>query len=116
MLRLELQCIKRTTKEESIMETSEKKKSRKYTDEFKAQALQLAEDLGSLTKAAKQLGVAHANLHNWKLQKEAGTSASANASSVEEENKRLRKKVAELEKVNHILKAASAIFTRDHLS
>ena len=30
MLRLELQCIKRTTKEESIMETSEKKKSRKW--------------------------------------------------------------------------------------
>lgn len=98
------------------METTEKKKSRKYTEEFKKQALQLAQDLGSLTKAAKQLGVAHANLHNWKLQKEAGVSSSAEASGQMEELKRLRKENAELKKVNYILKAASAIFTRDHLS
>ena len=98
------------------METTEKKKSRKYTEEFKKQALQLAEDLGSLTKASKQLGVAHANLHNWKQQKEAGANSNAAAAGQEEELKRLRKENAELKKVNYILKAASAIFTRDHLS
>ena len=97
------------------METTEKKKSRKYTEEFKKQALQLAEDLGSLNKAAKQLGVAHANLHNWKQQK-AGSNSNVATAGHEEEIKRLRKENAELKKVNYILKAAAAIFTRDHLS
>ena len=39
------------------METSEKKKSRKYTDEFKAQALQLAEDLAEVHALAAGIPV-----------------------------------------------------------
>lgn len=97
------------------MENVEKKKTRKYTDEFKKQAIQLAEDLGSVAKAAKQLGVAHSNLHNWHAKLNAG-SAAGEVKATGEENKRLRKEVAELKKVNHILRAAAAIFTRDHLS
>ena len=33
----------------------------------------------------------------------------------EEENRRLQAENAELKKVNHILKAAAAFFSRDHL-
>jgi transposase len=107
----------------------EKRKSRTYTEEFKKQAVQLAEDLGSAKKAAKQLGVPHANVHNWKVKLSSGQSLSRSnqknktksatssaAAGVEEENQRLRRENAELKKVNHILKAAAAIFTRDHLS
>lgn len=106
----------------------EKKRTRNYTEEFKRQAVQLAEDLGSAMKAAKQLGISDANIHNWRMKIRTGQSLSATKTPVkaaagatspinaEEELKRLRKKVAELEKVNHILKSAAAIFTRDHLS
>jgi transposase-like protein len=68
------------------------------------------------TQAARKLGIAEANIYNWR-----GKFGSAIASvkpaseSVEEENKRLRKKVIELEKANTILKAAAAFFSQDHL-
>lgn len=106
----------------------ETRKPRTYTEDFKKQAVQLAEDLGSAKKAAKQLGVPHANVHNWKVKLSSGQSLARSnqknklkseapaASGVEEENQRLRRENAELKKVNHILKAATAIFTRDHLS
>ena len=100
----------------------EKKKPRKYTEEFRKQAVQLAEELGSPSRAAKQLGVPEANVHNWKWKLKSGKSLGGGASKVvaqeseAEENKRLRREVAELKKVNYILKAAAAIFTRDHLS
>lgn len=105
----------------------EKRNPRKYTEDFKKQAVQLAADLGSSKKAAKQLGVPHANIHTWKVKLSTGQSLARSnqkneikstpvTSSVEEENRLLRRKIAELEKVNYILKSAAAIFTRDHLS
>ena len=107
----------------------DKKKPRKYTEEFKRQAVQLAKDLGSAKKAASQLGIGDANIYFWRMKIETGQALECAASkqnkvvptiptatSVEEENRRLRMKVAELEKVNYVLKAAAAIFTRDHLS
>ena len=98
----------------------EKKKPRVYSDEFRTQAVQLAKDIGNVSKAAKQLGIPEASLYAWKASNKAGKLASqggaANSESEAEENKRLRREVAELKKVNHILKAAAAIFTRDHLS
>jgi transposase len=101
------------------MDNLGRKKSRKYTDEFKRQAVQLAEELGSVTKAAKQLGVAHANLHNWRTKLRSGNTSHSNSSALldsEEENKRLKKEIAELKKVNYILKAAAAVFSQGHLS
>mgnify|MGYP000900466826 FL=1 len=106
----------------------DKKRTRTYNEEFKRQAVELADDLGSAMKAAKQLGISDANIHNWRMKIKTGQSLSGTKTpvkpiadapkpaSAEEENARLRKKIAELEKVNHILKAAAAIFTRDHLS
>jgi transposase-like protein len=94
----------------------------------------LDKQLGSLSgmgkKAGKQLGVPHANIHTWKVKISSGQSLTRNAQtnkmksvapiaaapSLEEENQRLRRENAELKKVNHILKSAAAIFTRDHLS
>ena len=99
---------------------------RKYTPEFKRQAVSLALELGSTPKAAERLGVPESNIHNWRVKLKAdddgslGESLSSHRKSVpkespEEENKRLRQEVSELKKVNHILKSAAAFFSQDHL-
>jgi len=90
---------------------------RRYTMEFKQQAVNLAESLGSATEAARQLGISDANIWAWKQKlgkKAKGTSLDVSLSEVEE-LKRLRKENAELKKVNHILKGAAAFFSQDHL-
>ncbi len=92
---------------------------RKYTIEFKRQAVELAESLGSVVSAAKQLGVSDANIYNWKSKLQSATepkNEKRNLSADElEELKRLRRENNELKKVNHILKSAAAFFSQDHL-
>lgn len=96
------------------------KKVRKYTGEFKRQAIALANDLGSVSAAAKQLGIPKVCLYDWRLKLEGrvGKSTEIKTTGMEtdaEELKRLRKENAELKKVNHILKSAAAFFSQDHL-
>ena len=92
---------------------------RKYTIEFKRQAVELAVELKSAPKAALQLGVPESNIHNWReklsgsVQSNAGRSVTIE--TPEEENRRLRRENQELKKVNHILKSAAAFFSQDHL-
>lgn len=92
------------------------KGNRRYTPEFKEQAVQLANDT-SVNRAAKQLGVHMANIQRWKTQSEKENSKKLRTSKhdLEMENKRLQAENIELKKVNHILKAAAAFFSRDHL-
>jgi transposase len=42
------------------------KKTREYTNEFRLQAIKLASDLGSVSKAAKSLGIAQSLIYSWK--------------------------------------------------
>ncbi len=84
-----------------------------YTEEFKKQAVQLANELKNVSKAAKQLGVRDVNIHKWKQQyklTESGITESELA-----EIKRLKKEVEELKKANYILSRAAAFFSQDHL-
>ena len=93
--------------------------------EFKRQAVQLAEELGSVPKAANQLGIPASNLHKWRVQMKAGALASDKGGmtikqqqaplALEEEVRRLQRELAEQKKVNHILKQAAAFFSQDHL-
>ena len=101
-----------------------KKHLRKYTAEFKQQALRLAEDLGSRRIAAERLGISQANLSNWsaKMKEDGQLRNSKNSvrkpsegETQEQELKRLRKENEELKKVNYILKRAAAFFSQDHL-
>ena len=91
--------------------------NRNYTLEFKKQAVELSESLGSATKAAEQLGIPDVNIHVWrkKLNTSGSTKSSTQEDSRDEEIRKLRKENAELKKVNHILKAAAAFFSQDHL-
>jgi transposase len=98
---------------------------RKYTPEFKRQAVALAQELGSAPKAAERLGVSESNIHNWRVKLKAGESLvkqslshanqGAPPESPEEELKRLRRENQQLQKANYILKQAAAFFSQDHL-
>jgi transposase len=97
---------------------------RKYTAEFKRQAVALAKELGSAPKAAERLGVPESNLHNWRVKLEAGerlkdgkgaSASNQSAESSEEELNRLRRENQQLQKANYILKQAAAFFSQDHL-
>lgn len=90
---------------------------RSYTIEFKKQAIELAEALGSSARAGEQLGINPANIHVWKKKFNplAEVDKSQKDQGVEEELRKLRQENAELKKVNYILKAAAAFFSQDHL-
>lgn len=92
---------------------------RTFTNEFKVQALELAEQVGSVIEAAKRLGIQSERIRTWKRQlgrnQKNGTQTAAQSMADAEEIKRLRKQVTELEKTNYILKKAAAFFSQDHL-
>lgn len=92
---------------------------RTFTQEFKVQAMELAEQMGSINKAAEKLGIKADSIRLWSrtLGRNAGTDSRsvAQAMSESEEIKKLRKQVSELEKTNYILKKAAAFFSQDHL-
>jgi len=91
---------------------------RVFTKEFKREAVDLAVSLGNTAKAAKQLGIPASRLYQWKTSA-AKSSPKRNEAfggeSVQEELQRLRREVSHLKKVNHVLKAAAAFFSQDHL-
>lgn len=89
-------------------------KGRTYTEEFKKQAVALAEREGSVLAAARQLGVSDMNIHKWKKKFRAATDPKSHE-ALEKEIGELRKENANLKKVNTILKAAAAFFSQDQL-
>ncbi len=92
---------------------------RRYTPEFKQQALELAQQVGSVAEAARRLGIADSLLYNWKSQFKVSLDPKVKSvkSSMDEaeELRRLRKENEELKKTNYILKKAAAFFSQDHL-
>ncbi|MCM0604921.1 MAG: transposase [Xanthomonadaceae bacterium] len=74
--------------------------ARKYTDEFKKQAVDLAQELDSIALAATKLGISTANIYDWRKKHEATQEVSVSQmSAVErEELNRLRNEVSELKK------------------
>lgn len=93
-----------------------KKRPRVYTEEYKKQAIQLAQDMGSRTAAARQLGITDVNIFNWEKKLESGSGEVAALKADESvELKRLRKETLEQKKVIQILKSAAAFFSQDHL-
>ncbi|WP_280266680.1 transposase [Nocardia wallacei] len=91
---------------------------KKYPDELRARAVRLYRDADpkpTIRKLAAQLGVHHEALRNWIRQAEAdaGERSDRPTTDMAEENKQLRKRVAELERVNAVLRDASAYFASE---
>jgi transposase len=97
---------------------------RQYTEEFKVEAIRLAESVGG-HEAARRLGVPVATLGNWKRRRAAGGIAGPEdaessvavptrrpVSELEAENSRLRRELADAKLDVEILRKATAYFAK----
>ena len=93
-----------------------KKSSRRkrYTAEFKAEALRLVEQRGDRTIAevADSLGIAEHLLHSWKRRHDP-TRSNDRGETPEEELHRLRRENAQLRRDRDALAKSIAVFVRD---
>jgi transposase len=95
------------------------KKNRRYSKEFREEAVKLAIKLPSIMEAARELGIPDATLYVW-VKKLKGNetipsqgTADMNISLLLEENRRLQKENARLEEEKSILKKAAAYFAQE---
>ncbi|MFF0659555.1 MULTISPECIES: transposase [Micromonospora] len=91
---------------------------KKYPDELRQRAVRLYRESDPkpvIKRLAEQLGVHPEALRNWIRQDQAdrGEREDRPTTEMAEENRRLRKEVAELRRANEILKAASAYFAAE---
>lgn len=90
---------------------------KKYTEEFKREAVRLATQRGNVAETARDLGIADNLLHRWKKRQEtvkAGEAAfPGQGNSRDAEMARLKKELARVQMENAILKKAVGIFTKD---
>ena len=92
---------------------------RKYTKEFKQEAINLALKSPSVEKTAKELGIPTGTLHTWIYSlKKKGNIATIDANggkdmaALVEENRRLHKELAVAKEEREILKKAAAYFAQ----
>jgi transposase len=88
---------------------------KKYPDELRERAVRLyreADPKPAIRRLAEQLNVHHEALRNWIRQDEAdrGERDDRPTTQIIEENRRLRREIVELQRVNEVLRAASAYF------
>jgi transposase len=90
-----------------------KKTSRiRHSDEYKAEALKLAEKIG-ISPAAKQLGLHESQLYTWRNKARQKESSSEAEQRLQVENTRLKRQLAEREEELAILKKAAAYFAKN---
>ena len=89
--------------------------SRKYTEEFKSEAVKLITEGGySQAEVSRNLGVSDSNIHRWVSEHlSIKPKKDKDAICKEEELKRLRKEVAQLKMEREILKKAAAFFANE---
>ena len=93
----------------------EKKTRRKFSSEFKEDAVKLATEQGySIVEAARNLGINAAMLGRWKREREnLDNSVPGNPFALKEELRRLRKENKKLRMEREILKNAAAFFAKE---
>lgn len=94
-----------------------KKKRRKYTQEFKEEAVKLVTEQGyQIAEAARNLGVNENLLGRWKREIEGGgegSSALRSGTAMQTELNQLRKENKRLKMEREILKKAAAFFAKE---
>ena len=97
----------------------EKRKRRRFTAEYKGEAVKRLEESGkTLQQVADELGVHPNQLRGWRNERLAAGSAEALARQKAEaaELARLRREVRRLEQEDEILKRAAAFFARETIA
>lgn len=80
---------------------------RKYSDDFKREAVRKIHEGQSVASLSRELGVSEGVLHNWKKKEFEG------ATEIEKEVIELRRKLREVEMERDILKKAAIYFAKD---
>jgi transposase len=84
---------------------------RRYSGEFKTEALGLAEQVG-VSGAAKQLGLHESQLYAWRKKARYEASRSETEKALAIENARLKRQLAKQEEELALLKKAAAYFAK----
>ncbi len=99
------------------MRKKPKKKRRKFSPEFKAEAVKLVEDSGkSICQVARDLDLTESSLRNWVKQAEVDAgrgAADALTTDEKEELSRLRRELKTVKMEREILKKATAFFAKE---
>lgn len=93
------------------MKEKNKTRRRRYDAEFKANALKLLEDGRSVCSVAESLGIQESLLYAWR-RKASKIEEPSSMEDLEQEMKRLRKRLKTVELERDILKKALSIFSR----
>jgi len=92
----------------------EKKIRRKYTEDFKRDAVALVTEQGyKVSEAARSLGINENMLHRWRQEYEDEATGTRLSTDEREELNRLRKEVRTLRMEKDILKKASQYFAKE---
>jgi len=87
-------------------------KRKKYTEEFKREAVRLVKEEGlSITQVSQDLGLGAGTLNNWLYRSK--DNFTPKDETPEQELKRLRKEVSVLKMERDLLKKATAFFAKD---
>lgn len=93
--------------------TAPKKTARtRYSDEYKAEALKLAENVG-VAATAKQLGLHESQLYGWRSKASLHQNGSEQQQALLAENARLKRQLSEQTEELAILKKAAAYFAKN---
>lgn len=92
-----------------------KRQYRVYTPEFKKEVVAMAKELGT-SETARKLGVPPSNVDKWKSGTAMKTASSPEQKELQDENKRLKRKLEQSEAIIEVLKKTAAIFSKDHLT
>ena len=94
--------------------TTETRKRREYTEDFKRDAVALVTEQGyKSSEAARSLGIGDNLIRRWKREFEEAALGSQLGADEREELKRLRREVRLLRMEKEILKKASAYFAKE---
>ncbi len=89
-----------------------------YTREFKEEAVRLAQTSGKpITQIAREMGISDSSMHGWRKELaqhgEEAFPGSGHQTSLEEENRRLKRELERVQQERDILKKAVSIFSRE---
>ena len=89
-----------------------KKERRKYSQEYRQEALELAKKLG-ISEASRKLDISLSNFQRWKSQKNTPVEKFQDIVKLQSEVRRLKKELAEEKAIVEMLKKATVFFSKE---